>query len=72
MLEPQIKQLTSSAAWLVAATKGLEKISKWPDIDPSKKPAVEEFANSLERAGVKLVEIAEEIKKINGENNEAH
>lgn len=65
MLEPQIKQLTSSGAWLGAASKALEKISKWPAVDPSKKPAIDEFANSLERAGVKLVEIAEEIKKIN-------
>lgn len=64
MLDAQIKQLTSSAAWLAAATKGLEKIAKWPDVDPSKKPAIEEFANSLERAAVKLVEVAEEIKKL--------
>jgi hypothetical protein len=63
MLDAQIKQLTSSAAWLTAATKGLERIAKWPAVDPSKKPAIEEFANSLERAGVKLVEIAEEIRK---------
>lgn len=66
MFEAQVKQLTSSGAWLLAATKGLEKISKWPAVDPSKKPAIEEFANSLERAGVKLVEIAEEIRKLSG------
>lgn len=65
MYEEHVKKITSTSAWLAAAAKSLDKISKWSDLDPSKKAAVEEFANGLERVGVRLVEIAEEVKKIN-------
>lgn len=58
------KKLLASSAWLAAAAKTLDKISKWPAVDPSKIPAMEELGESLEKAGVKLVEYAEEIKTI--------
>lgn len=66
MFEKEIGSMTSTSAWLGAAAKQFEKISRWPAVDPSKKPAIEEFANSLEKAGIKLVELAEQIRKTNG------
>jgi hypothetical protein len=57
------KKITSTGAWLQAAAKSLDKIEKWPAIDPSKDAALEEFSNSLERAGVRLTELADEIRK---------
>jgi len=57
-----IGKITSTGAWLLAAGKQCEKISAWPKVDPSRVAALDEFANSLERAGIKLVELAEEIR----------
>jgi hypothetical protein len=65
MYEEYVKKITSTSAWLAAAAKSLDRIAKWPDMDPSKKPAIEEFTNGLEKVGVRLVELAEEVKKIN-------
>ena len=62
MLKESTGRITSTGAWLLAAAKQFEKISSWPKVDPSREAAIEEFANSLERAGIKLVELAEEIR----------
>lgn len=64
-MDSYVGKVTSTGAWLAAAAKQFEKIIKWPAVDPSKKPAIDEFANSLERAGIKLVEMAEEIRSAN-------
>ena len=62
MFEKEIGSITSTSAWLAAGAKQFDRISKWPLIDPSRAQAIEEFAASLERAGIKLVELAEQIR----------
>jgi len=62
MLKESVGKITSTGAWLLAAAKQFDKIASWPKVDPSRQAAIEELANSLERAGIKLVELAEEIR----------
>jgi hypothetical protein len=57
---------TSTAAFIAAAGKTYERVIKWPAQDPTKKDTLEELATSLEKAGMKLIEAAEEIRKSSG------
>ncbi len=57
---------TSTAAFITAIGKTYDRVIKWPAADPNKKETLEEMATSLEKAGLRLIEAAEEIRSNNG------